>query len=159
MSRESSKDLYEKIGIIAIVVSLAVVAYEVRQNTNAIRSTVVQSISQQSFDAVALSIDNTDVRDALYASASGNATPEQKRLVDLVYAALLRIQLNRYLQSEIGVIDRDTVLKIGGSGGGSIYQRSDFLDFWERTKNEYDTDFQAYMTKFVLNQEAALGRK
>jgi len=84
LSRESSKDLYEKIGIVAIVVSLAIVAYEVRQNTNAIRSTVIQSISQQSFDAVALSIENKDVRDALYASASGSATPEQKRLVDII---------------------------------------------------------------------------
>lgn len=151
MSRESSKDLYEKIGIVAIVVSLAIVAYEVRQNTNAIRSTVVHSISQQSFDAVALSIENKDVRDALYASASGNATPEQKRLVDLAYTALLRIQLNRYLQSDIGVIDRDTVLRIGGSGGGSIYQRSDFREFWERKKSDYNAEFQAYMAEFVLD--------
>ena len=151
MSRESSKDLYEKIGIMAIVVSLAIVAYEVRQNTNAIRSTVIQSISQQSFDAVALSIENKDVRDALYATASGNATPEQERLVDIVYAALLRIQLNRYLQADIGVIDRETVLKIGGSGGGTIYQRSDFREFWERSKSDYDAGFQAYMAEFVLN--------
>ena len=136
----------------AIVVSLAIVAYEVRQNTNAIRSTVIQSISQQSFDAVALSIENKDVRDALYASASGTATPERKRLVDIVYATLLRIQLNRYLQSEIGVIDRETVMKIGGSGGGSVYQRSDFREFWERLKSDYDAGFQAYMAEFVLNE-------
>ena len=91
------------------------------------------------------------MRDALYASASGNATPEQKRLVDLAYTALLRIQLNRYLQSDIGVIDRDTVLRIGGSGGGSIYQRSDFREFWERNKSDYDAEFQAYMAEFVLD--------
>ena len=34
MSRDRSTDLFEKIGVIAIVVSLAFVTYEIRQNTN-----------------------------------------------------------------------------------------------------------------------------
>jgi len=152
MSRDRSTDLFEKIGVVAIVVSLAFVTYEIRQDTNAIRSTVIHSVSQQSFDAIALLVENEDLRKASFAALSGNATPEERRLVDLSYAALLRIQLNRYLQSEIGVVDKEMVLLAGGRGGGPIYKQPDFRDYWERNRTDYSDEFQAFMAENVLKQ-------
>lgn len=152
MSSEQSKDWFEKIGLITIIVSLAFVAYELRQNTNATKSAVVHSVSQQSFDSIALVLENENVLKAqLSVLGGGKPTPEQRHIVDLLYGAVLRIQLNRYLQTEIGVVDPEMILAVGGRKGGSVYAQPDFRAFWARNKNQYTDGFQAYMSEYVLN--------
>ena len=143
------KDSLEIIGVVAIIVSLGFVTYEIRQNTNAVRSTVIHSISQQSFDAIALVIENKDLRKAQDAVIAGIATQDELRLSDLFYTALLRVQLNRFFQSEIGVIDREMVLAVGGRRGGAVYRRREFVDFWARNRDDYTESFQSYMDQYV----------
>ena len=148
MNQYRWKDYLELLGIAAIVASLAFVALEIRQNTDAVRSTIIQSVSQQSFDSVALSINNEYLRDAQDAELAGNASPKQIQQLDRYYVALMRVQLNRYMQSKIGVIDRDLVLEVGGRGG--IYRRKSFRDYWSRNKNDYSRGFQNYVEQFVI---------
>lgn len=150
MKTEKKRDFLELAGVAAIVVSLGFVTYEIRQNTNAVRSTVIHSISQQSIDSIAFILENPELRRAQAAVTAGNPTPDEQRLVDLQYTALLRIQLNRFLQSEIGVIDREMVLRTGGRRGGSVYGTETFGLFWEMNKEDYTEDFQVYMEQFVL---------
>lgn len=143
------KNYAEIAGVVAIVASLAFVAYEIRQNTNAVRSEIIQSVSQQSFDAVALSINNEYLRDAESADDAGIATERQIEDMDRLYIALMRIQLNRYMQSKIGVIDQETVLEIGGRAG--IYQRDGFKDYWSRGKSNYSEGFQEFVEQQLIN--------
>ncbi len=151
MNQDRLKNYLELVGIGAIVVSLAFVAYEIRQNTNAVRSTIIQSVSQQSFDAVALAINNEYLREAQDAEQTGSLSPEHIRALDRLYVAIMRIQLNRYMQAKIGVIDRDLVLEVGGRGG--IYRRDSFKDYWSRDKGDYSEGFQQYVNQVLIGDE------
>ncbi len=148
MNQQRWKDYLELVGIAAIVASLAFVALEIRQNTDAVRSTIIQSVSQQSFEAIALAINNEYLRDALDAERAGNASPKQIREMDRYYTALMRVQLNRYMQTKIGVIERELVLEVGGRA--AIYSRKDFRDYWSRNKNEYSNGFQNFVEQILI---------
>ncbi len=148
MNQKPLKDYLELVGIAAIVASLAFVALEIRQNTDAVRSTIIQSVSQQSFDAVALSINNEYLRDAQDAARVGNASPKQIQEMDRYYTAIMRVQLNRYMQTKIGVIERELVLEVGGRSG--IYSRQGFRDYWSRNKNDYSKGFQNFMEQYLM---------
>jgi hypothetical protein len=152
VTQQKRKNYFEAVGLVAIVVSLTFVAYEIRQNTNAVRSEIVQAVSQQSFDGVVLSINNEYLRDAQFASLAGQATERQIEDIDRLYTALMRIQLNRYMQSKIGVIDRETVLELGGRAG--IYRFDSFRDYWARSREEYSAGFQEYVERYVTNPES-----
>ena len=148
MGRENWKDFVEIIGVFAIVVSLVFVGLEVRQNTNAVKSTVVQAVAQQSYDSIVFIIENHELRMAKLA-VDGAPPDEQRQLVFLFYSALIRIQLNRYMQSKLGVIDTESVLQVGGSGG--IYNRPSFREYWSSQRDRYDPECDAYMKKRVFS--------
>ena len=155
LNQDRWKYYLEVVGVAAIVASLAFVAFEIRQNTDAVRSTIVQSVSQQSFDAIALSINNEYLRDAQDAALAGNADEKQIRELDRLYTALMRIQLNRYMQSKIGVIDRELIVEVGGSGG--IYGRRSFMDYWSRNKNNFSKGFQNFVKQEVITNPPNIG--
>ncbi len=149
MNQDRWRNYLEFVGVAAIIASLAFVAFEIRQNTDAVRSTIIQAVSQQSFDGVALTINNEYLRDAQDATLAGNASQKQIGQVDRFYVALMRIQLNRYMQSKIGVIDRNLILEVGGRS--EIYRRRSFKDFWSRSKSDYSEGFQIYMEQLLIN--------
>lgn len=142
MTREQWKDVAELLSALAIVVSLIFVGLEVKQNTNATRSTVVQAVSQQSYDAIILMLENSELRSAM-AAVEGAPPDEQRRLLYLYYGALVRVQLNRYMQVKLGVIDSDIVLAMGGGGG--IYDNPSFKEYWLTRRGDFDADFVSYM--------------
>ena len=148
MNQDKSKNYLEIVGVAAIVASLAFVAFEIRQNTNAVRSTIIQGVSQQSFDAVALSINNEYLRDAQDAAMAGNADQKQIRELNRLYVALMRVQLNRYMQSKIGVIERELVLEVGARA--RVYKRKSFRDYWSRSKSDYSEGFQLFVEKVLI---------
>jgi hypothetical protein len=147
LSREHWKDLVEAVGVLAIVVSLVFVGLEVRQNTNAVKSTVLDSSAQASYDAIVLLIENENLRKA-QAAVDGPAPDENRQLMSLYYAALLRIQLNRFMQTRLGVIDEDTVSVVGGIGG--IYNNPSFREYWSKRRDNYDPEFISYMEDRVF---------
>ncbi len=149
MTREQRRDLVEMLSGLAIVVSLIFVGLEVKQNTNAVRSTVVQAVSQQSYDAIVLMLENSELRGAM-AAMEGAPPNEQQRLLYLYYAALVRVQLNRYMQVKLGVIDSTTVLALGGGGG--IYDNASFRTYWLPRRDNYDPEFVAFIEDDVFSE-------
>lgn len=152
MERFSRKDVFETIGVVAIVLSLAVVAFEVRQNTAAVRSSAIQAVSEQATDAIALVVENAELRAAIYAADRGTADEKQLRHVNTFYALTLRLQLNRYLQSEVGAIDRQIILEMGGRA--TVYNSPSFLSYWSLIKEDQPDDFRRYMENEVFASEA-----
>ena len=143
MERYSRKDVFEFAGLIAIVLSLAVVAYEVRQNTAAVRSAAIQAVSDQATDAISLVVEHPDLQAALDAADVGNADPKQLRRVNTFYALLLRLQINRFLQSEVGAIDRQIILRMGGRA--TVYNTPSFRRYWDNIKANQPEDFREFM--------------
>lgn len=143
------KEAAEAVGLVAIVGSLIFVALEVQQNTAAVRSSLLQAISEQSYSATVFPIENENLHAAILADGLGEELDvEQQSLLDHFYAALVRIQQNRFLQARLSILDEATLVELGGTGGP--YTRASFRAYWSRIESNYSPDFQAYMEREIL---------
>ena len=154
MSKERVRDFVEIVGVLSIVVTLIFVVFEIRQNTNAIRSTVIHEVSEQSMGVLRMLIENRELREARLAVNEGQVTPDQRSQVDYLYGMLIRLQQNRFLQSGLGVVDDDVMLLLGGQA--PVYRTPDFRRYWDEVKRQHPTEFQRYMEehniKLPLNE-------
>jgi len=148
MNRNNWKDVFEVVGITSLIITMAFVAYEIRQNTNAVRSSTIQDISRMSYDATILGIENADLRAARRAYCSGNPSDDQYEQLRLFYASLMRIQLNRFFQVRLGILDESEVLALGGRGGA--YRSPFFSEIWPTVREEYPPGFVEYIEREVL---------
>ena len=151
MNRENTKDVIELVAALGVIVTLAFVALEIRQNTNVARSASAQSIADQSYDAVMRLVDNDELRAAYLAGFDGNLTDEQEQHLRMFYNAVIRIQANRHEQIKLGIIDLELALSLGGRGDG--YASPFFVDFWTEVKGRYPEDFQDYIETHVIGFE------
>ena len=148
MSRDRRKDTIEAVGVVAIVAGLVFVALEIRQNTNAVRSSVIQSISDQSINALQVAVEDESLRQSQSAIVNGTANEDQMRQARRYYAMLVRIQQNRFMQSQIGTIDKDTALALGGRA--AIYRRPEFHQYWNGVRESHPVEFRDFSDKELL---------
>ena len=148
MTRDQWKDVIEGMGVLSIVASLIFVAFEIRQNTDAVRSSAIHDISRFSYDATVLSIENDEIRDARLAVCRGDLDESQRFLLRLYYAALMRIQMNRFYQLQLGILDEQMILSLSGKGGA--YRNPYFAEIWPELKIDFTEEFQAYIERNVL---------
>lgn len=144
----SWKSITETVGTIGVIGSLIFVAYQIGQNTRAIEGATVESILRQSYDSAVVAVENADLRVALSASCAGEITADQRVLLSAYYQALLRVQLNRFVQMQLGLIDEETALVSGARS--APYGRPIFREVWEASKNDYSAEFQDFMQRGVL---------
>jgi len=142
------KETAEILGVLGVIGSLAFVALEIRQNTNAVKSATIQAISEQSFEFNKLIIENPDLRAARFASRAGPLTDDQRMLMDSLFAAALRIRQNRYVQAELGALDAETSSEIGTGG---IFLDPAFPDHWERNHANYSEGFREFFDGFLTS--------
>jgi hypothetical protein len=147
-SKLSWKDLTETLGVLGVIGSLIFVAFQIQQNTNAVRSATIQAILDRSYDATVLSVENADLRAAHQAACEGTLTADQRKHLSYFYRALLRLQLNRFFQVQLGILDEEMALALGGRG--SLYRRPIFAELWAEDKSEYSPEFQAFIERVVL---------
>lgn len=142
------------LGGLGVIGSLVFVALEIRQNTAAVRSATIQAISEQSFTAVAQLVENADLRAAYEAATTGtDLTPEQRFHLRMFYLGIMRIQQNRYLQSQLGVLDLRSLLFVGGRGGA--YSLPFFAEYWAEDRDQYPAEFQEFVEGELLPQNGA----
>jgi hypothetical protein len=144
----SWKDVVEIVGVIGVIASLIFVAFQIRQNTRAIESSTIESILSHSYDAVVLTVENADLRAAQVAACNGALTGDQREQLIAYYRALLRLQLNRFFQVQLGILDEETALALGGRA--TPYRRPIFAELWQETKDDYSADFQDFVRRGIL---------
>ena len=137
-------------GALGVIASLIFVAWEIRQNTEAIRSETIQAISEQSYNIAALIVQNDDLQEAVYALREGEKlSSQQNNKMSAFYAAGLRIHQNRFLQTELGILDIETALFLGGSA--PMYRRPHFTEWWEEVAKPVQTkEFAEYFETHVM---------
>jgi len=152
MTREQRKDMLELIGIFSIVASLVFVALEIRQNTNAAHSAVIQSLTDQSIVMSALVVEEPSLREALRAARAGTETADQRTQVNVFYGLGLRVTQNRFMQVELGVANMDTIL---GTGADSrMYLSDDFQQWWESNKGRFmSEEFLDFMENVMMAEQ------
>ncbi len=152
MNMETRKSTWkgsvELLGILGVIGSLIFVALEIRQNTNAVRSATIQAIAELSYDSIIRLVDNAELREARRAARSNNLSEDQGHQLDYFYSALMRIHQIRLIQANLGILDINDAMQMGGRS--SIYRERYFADYWARWKEEYPPDFQEYIEQHVL---------
>ena len=138
-------------GALGVILSLVFVAWEIRQNTEAVKSATIQAISEQSIAAANMVVQNKDLRDAfLLAMNEQSLSSDQDAQVMLFYMSLMRLNMNRYLQFKLGILEKETVLYLGMQQGP--YRSSHFKTFWSQDKASWPEDFVAFMETEVMNR-------
>ena len=140
------RETAEVLGVIGVVASLIFVALEIRQNTNAVLSATIQGVLDQSFAANLVPVDNASLREAIYSSPE-ELNDDQRRQLGWFYTGLLRVQLNRFSQSQVGILDEAAVLNLGARGG--VFQTPSFESFWATQGGRYSPEFEAYINGIV----------
>ena len=140
------KSFAEILGIMGVIGSLVFVALEIRQNTDAVRSATIQGVLDQSFAANLPPVDNATLRDALYL-APEELSDDQRRQLMWFFTAVLRVQLNRFYQAQVGVLDEEAVLELGARGG--MFQLPTFKRWWLTQGGRYSPAFEEYIDSIV----------
>ena len=151
----------EAISVIAnigVLAGLGFLAYEIRQNTQAIESATIQALAQQTLDASMIGVENPELRVAFARASRGleYVTPEDYSILTWWYTGLLRVAENRFQQTTLGTLSGD--LNTLSSGSVLAYRNPFFGLFWPRVRSNYSTDFAEYVdaTLLPLSQASAL---
>ena len=142
------KETAEVLGVLGVIGSLIFVALEIRQNTNAVRSASIQSILDSSIQLSVATIDNADLRAARRAACNNTVTEDQRSQLVAYYGLTMRVQLNRFYQVRLGILDEETALALGGRG--SVYDSPFFAEYWASYRDRYSTGFQAFIEREIL---------
>lgn len=142
----SGKAVRETFGFLAVVAGLVFVGFEIRQNTQAVRATTTQAISDQNV-TLALTTMTSDLPGVLARLEAGleltQLDPSTSRSLDYFYQANLRITENRFRQVELRSIQAVALGQLGAVG--SIYRSSFFQDWWFANAENFAPDFAAFM--------------
>lgn len=147
------KKLTDFIGTIAVVLGLVFVGFEIRQNTDAVRSSTLQALAEMSMENVALGVENSALREAYtVAMESPDAlTAEQAAHMRWFTVHAMRVMENRFRQFELGVLDDATA--VGGTG--RLYRSYWFRTWWERNEDEWaGSAFHDFIVSEVLPNSA-----
>ena len=145
-------DLGQTIGIIAnlgVIAGIVFLAVEIRQASNAVRSSTLQGIASQSYDISMRVAENADLREAQRtADRGGTLTEDQRDQLFASYTALMRLQQNRFQQMRLGILDEDTIFEVGGTGPG--YRSPFFREYWAERSDRFSPEFREFMEVRVL---------
>ena len=142
------KETAEVIGVVGVIASLIFVAFEIRQNTDAIRSATVQDISRWSYDASMAAVEFPELLRARQAACRGDLSEDQRPALFVYYASLLRLQANRFQQAQLGILDEELALNLGGRGGA--YTNPFFEEAWSILRNDFGPEFQEFIEERVV---------
>jgi hypothetical protein len=151
MDREGRKDLLEAIGVVAIVASLILVAYELRQNTLMMRAQITQTRADLAVGEQVATY-NSDYIPSILVKVESDAklTDEEMIRYRTYVRGFLRNQDNAYWQYNQGLLDENTPDSIRAAVQAVVGRPKLGREIWESQKSTYTHEF----ARFV---EAALG--
>jgi hypothetical protein len=133
---------------LGVIASMMFVGMEIRQNTQAVRATTTQAISDQNV-TLALTTMTSDLPGVLARLEAGLELTEldasTSRSLDYFYQANLRITENRFRQVGLGSIQAVALGQLGAVG--SVYRTSFFQDWWLINSDNFAPDFAEFMNE------------
>jgi hypothetical protein len=135
----------ETLGLVAVVVSLAFVGMEIRQNTTAVRSATTQAVADQAME-LTLAMATDEHLPGLVANALGGGltqaelNPEDNMRLVLAVTAGLRRQENLYQQVQAGVLDASALDNVSFG----FYRNAFVRELWLANRQFFDDAFAEY---------------
>ena len=130
----------ETVAAIGLILSLVFVAFEIRQNTAAVRAQTRQQLTDASAEML-LAFATTDLGDLWVGYSDGEKLTESEiNKVRPALVAAVRNLENVYLQYREGVID-ESALSSYGWKGSVMYSSSSFAEWWITNRDRFHPDF------------------
>lgn len=138
---------------LGVIASLGLVAYELRQNTQAVVGQTVQALAEQHAELALAGVENGELRRAFDAANQDLAalSDDQASLLTWFYAAVMRVTENRYRQFQLGTIDADALMHLGASG--PVFRNAYFKDWWPGRRSYHPPDFRAFVDTALVPLE------
>ena len=137
MSIEKRKELFEAVGLVAVVASLIVLTLEVHQNTNALYAQSSQTVLEGAMQELLLQFENPDIAQMII-TEQPLTTVEQIRL-DAFLSSTLRAREFAWLQYRNGVIDADQ-FSTERAVIGVIFDSSRIRRWWNSLGRQYASE-------------------
>jgi hypothetical protein len=139
-SEGSRRSWKEFVGAAGVVVSLAFVGLELRQNTAAVSATARNDLAAGSREWLIALAESPELSVALGRwLLAPDISPQDEAAALYMVRALLRNTENAFFQVRSGVIDEEALGSYGIRSG--IFRAPRFAAFWEQEKGVYDPGF------------------
>lgn len=155
MNWEAISAVSELLAALAVIVTIVYLAIQVRQNTNALRSTATQAAHDQTATTYDMLADNPELgllfsRGLL--SPETLSAGETARFFALLHALMFRIQ-NWHVQTKTDFID-PTLLQSWLKVVRQVSGTPGFQQFWSQRQHIFAPDFVAHLEQTVLTTNA-----
>lgn len=152
MAFQASKEAVEIVGVIAIVLSLILVAYELRQNTLTMRARINQSRTEVAVSEQQVTYNSDHIPDLVVRLDSGEPLTNQEMLRYGTYLrAFLGNQDNAYWQFRKGLRDEKIPRSIRHGVRDVIGSRNIGIALWDRPKSTYTDEFAGFVDEAIAD--------
>ena len=144
MTREQRRDVFEAIGLVAIVSSLIFLALEIRQNSDLMKA---QSRTEMAQDTIALLTLNVDDKDFLDVWNRGNAGEELTALeqtqFSYTYSGWIWHWNNLAYLHRVGLYDEAEFSAQREAWRAAVFSNKANVDSWCGRRTSYSAEFMA----------------
>ena len=124
--KERGRSIRDGLAALGVMLSMLFVGYEIRQNTQVAKAAVIQGTAEQSLQVfLAWAADEQAVRlmtRLLNGALPSEFSDDENTKLRFMFLGVFRMQENRYLQSDLGLLDDPLIL-----GGRAAMYRSPYL--------------------------------
>jgi len=154
LTRETWKDLIEGTGMIAIIASLVLVAYEVRQNTLMMRAQTRDSLTEKQMTMTSWISTNEFAANLIPLGARGELEPGSPESIafDQLLTGMMREWENSLYQYEQGLFDASEFNARMQAWSGFVTQPG-VRSFWTRRKENFSPNFRSEIERIIADSE------
>lgn len=141
----------QAVATIGVIASLAMVALEIRENTNAVVSQTVQALAEQQANLALMGLDNRDLRDAFSLATDEGVdalSEDQIRILSWFYTGVMRVTENRFRQFQLGTLSEEALTQLGAKG--ALFRNPFFAAYWPTQAGMHSADFAAFIETELL---------
>ena len=152
MIRDDWKDLLEGVGMIAIIATLILVAYELRQNTLMIRAQINQSRTEVAVSEQQATYNSDYMPEIIDKVRKGQELSTQERVRYGSYIrAFLRNQDNAYWQYSQGLLGENIPRSITFAVRAVIGRSQLGFEVWDSQKTTYTEEFALFVDDAIAD--------
>jgi hypothetical protein len=152
-----SRDYFELGGFVAIIVSLLLLVYEIRQNTLAVQSTALQQHFAQHTELILGRLDNPALLTSIKNAQKGldSLTDEDLALYGPYATNVIRNHFVAFELMRTGLLPKSQWRTFQAALGRGLRRSQGDREFWDLRRDEYPKEFQDMVDALVAESKIA----
>ena len=157
MESRQSRKYVELGGFVALIVSLLLLVYEIRQNTLAVQSTTLQQHFAQHTELILARLNNADLRASTVNGRKGldGLTDEEIGLYGPYATNVIRNHFIAFELMRSGLLPESQWRTFQAALGRSLRRSRGDRELWALRRDEYPEEFQEMVDRLVADAELA----